>query len=116
MTESRIHIGDMKPGDVALLRDMAEHAAKEAVKETFIAMGLDPTHPLKAQRDFNFLRDLTHDDELKNDMDYLRRARRRAEGASGKFYATVVGLAVVGAVQAIWGYAKMIAGSLPPPH
>lgn len=110
--ESRIFIGDMKPGDVALLRDLAERAAEEAVRKTFIAMGLDPEHPLKAQRDFNFLRDLVHDDELEADMTYLRRLRQRSEGATGKALQVIVGLAVVGAAKAIWDYLHIIAQSL----
>ena len=111
--ESRILIGDMKPGDVALLRDLAEHAAEEAVKKTFVAMGLDPTQPIKAQRDFNFLRDLVHDDELRSDMDYLRRSRKRSEGITGKIVVTAVGVAVVGALHGLWEYARAILSKLP---
>src|ERR1700742_798657 len=95
--QSRSFIGDLKPGDVALLRDVAEAAAEKAVNKTFIAMGLDPSEPLKAQRDFNFLRDLVHDDELTADMNWLRRSRVRSEGIIGKVITTAFGLAVIGA-------------------
>jgi hypothetical protein len=111
--ESRINIGDLKPGDVALLRDVAESAAEKAVNKTFIAMGLDPSEPLSAQRDFNFLRGLVHDDELRSDMDYLRRVRKRSEGMAGKAINTAIGLAVLGSLHAIWEYAKFAAGKFP---
>src|SRR5262245_2233874 len=111
--EGRINIGDLKPGDVALLRDVAEAAAEKAVNKTFIAMGLDPSEPLKAQRDFNFLRDLVHDKELAADMSWLRRSRQRSEGIVGKAITTAVGLAVLGALHAIWEYARMAAARLP---
>ena len=105
--ESRIVLGDLKPGDVALLRDIAEAAAEKAVSKTFIAMGLDPEEPLKAQRDFNFLRDLVHDKELDADMQWLRRSRQRSEGLIGKAMATAIGLAVVGAVGFLWDGFRM---------
>lgn len=113
MTESRIHLDGLKPGDVALLRDIAEAAAETAVKKTFIAMGLDPCEPLKAQRDFNFLRDLVHDDELKADMSHLRRSRKRSEGIFGKIITTAVGIAVIGALHGIWEYARAVIAKLP---
>jgi hypothetical protein len=111
--ESRINIGDLKPGDIALLRDVAESAAEKAVNKTFIAMGLDPSEPLKAQRDFNFLRDLVHDKELSADMNFLRRSRKRSEGIVGKVIMTAVGLAVIGALHATWEYVRVVAAKLP---
>ncbi|MDP2410339.1 MAG: hypothetical protein Q8M26_08640 [Pseudolabrys sp.] len=111
--ESRIHIGDLKPGDVALLRDVAESAAEKAVAKTFIAMGLDPAEPIKAQRDFSFLRDLVHDKDLEADMSWLRRSRKRSEGIVGKVITTAVGLAVLGTLHAIWEYARTLAARLP---
>jgi hypothetical protein len=111
--ESRINIGALKPGDVALLRDVAEAAAEKAVNKTLIAMGLDPSEPLKAQRDFNFLGDLVHDDELAADMSWLRRSRQRSEGIVGKAITTAVGLAVLGALHAIWEYVRIAVGKLP---
>jgi hypothetical protein len=112
--ESRIIIGDLKPGDVALLRDIAESAAEKAVAKTFVAMGLDPNEPLKAQRDFNFLRDLVHDKELTADMVYLRRSRKRSEGILGKIIITAVGLGVVGALHALWQGLKVVVGAKLP--
>ncbi|MFN3656846.1 MAG: hypothetical protein ACK4UO_06300, partial [Pseudolabrys sp.] len=92
---------------------IAEAAAETAVKKTFIGMGLDPCKPLQAQRDFNFLRDLVHDDELKSDMGYLRRSRRRSEGVVGKAITTAVGLAVLGALHVLWEYVRALVAKLP---
>ncbi|RWP29877.1 hypothetical protein [Mesorhizobium sp.] len=43
MTESEIH-------------EIARQAAREAVKETFLTLGLDPNKPIEAQADMQFLR------------------------------------------------------------
>lgn len=99
---ARVFMDGLKPGDVALLRDVAELAAENAVRNAFTKMGLDPEQPIKAQRDFNFLRDLVHNEEFGADMDWLRRARQRSEGMSGKVWVTLVGLSVVGAWHALW--------------
>ncbi len=111
--ESRIHIGDLKPGDVALLRDIAEASAEKAVSKTFIAMGLDPEKPIDAQRNFTFLRSMVHDKDLAADMGWLRRSRTRSEGIVGKAITTAVGLAVLGTLNAIWEYGRALATRLP---
>ncbi|TGT91377.1 hypothetical protein EN804_06100 [Mesorhizobium sp. M8A.F.Ca.ET.161.01.1.1] len=38
------------------MHEIARQAAREAVKETFITLGLDPDKPLEAQADMQFLR------------------------------------------------------------
>lgn len=43
MTESEIH-------------EIARQAAREAVNETFLKLGLDPDKPMEAQQDMAFLR------------------------------------------------------------
>lgn len=40
----------------AQINEIARQAAREAVKETFLTLGLDPTKPLEAQADMQFLR------------------------------------------------------------
>ncbi len=110
---NRIFMEGLKPGDVALLRDVAELAAEKAVCGAFTRMGLDPTQPLKAQRDFNFLRDLTHDKEFGADLDWLRRARQRSEGLVGKSILTAVGIAVLGALHAGWTGVQTLLSKVP---
>lgn len=102
---SRIHVEGLKPGDVALLRDIAESAAEKAVKKTFEVMGLDPEQPIKAQRDFALMRDLTNrlrDRETAADLQWVRRTRLRSEGMIGKILTTAIGVAVVGALHTFW--------------
>lgn len=86
MSEGRIHIGDLRPADIALLKDVAEAAAEGAVRKTLVAMGLDPEKPFDAQKD----------------MMWLRATRERCEGAGGKALFTVVSLLVVAGVAAFW--------------
>lgn len=84
--ESRINVGDLKPGDIALLKDVADQAAELAVKRTFITLGLDPNEPIAAQRD----------------LAWLRATRERSEGIWGKIIVGLVGVGVVGATSAFW--------------
>lgn len=101
----RIKIGELSPGDVALLRDVAEAAAEKAVHKCFVAMGLDPSDPIKAQEDFGIMRyvgEKIRDPDMKEDLAWVRRSRRRSDGMLGKAVATAVGLSVVGAMHALW--------------
>jgi len=93
-----ISIRGLSPGDVALLRDVAEAAAEKAVKSTFVALGLDPNDPINAQANFVFLRNLAaagEDPDAQADAQWVRRTRKRSEGIVGKAVATAVGLAVL---------------------
>lgn len=90
--ESRIIVGDLKPGDIAILKQVADEAATQAVKKTFIAMGLDPEDPIEAQAD----------------MVWLRNTRERCEGVEGKAVMTAVGLFVVGSLAAFWAGFKSL--------
>lgn len=90
--EGRIHIEGLKPADVALLKDVAEQAAKMAVYQTLIAMGLDPDEPFDAQKD----------------MMWLRATRERCEGATGKAVFTVIGLIIASGAVALWAGFKAL--------
>jgi hypothetical protein len=114
--EDRIRIGDLSPGDVALLKDVAEAAAERAVKKCFVAMGLDPSDPIKAQEDFGIMRyvgDKIRDPDFKEDLNFLRRTRVRSEGVIGKALATAIGLSVLGAAHAMWEGLKTLAAAMP---
>lgn len=111
MAEDRIHLNNLGPGDVALLKDIAEAAADKAVAKTFLAMGLDTNSPLAAQRDFSVLRDIAEnvrDDAFRSDMDWVRKTRTRMDGIIGKVIFTAVGLAVLGALNAAWTGFKQV--------
>lgn len=83
---SRINIEGLKPADIALLKDVAEAAAENAVKKTMIAMGLDPGRPLDAQAD----------------MVWLRATRERCEAAAGRTLFIVIGMVAAAGVAALW--------------
>lgn len=105
MTENRLHMGNLGPGDIALLKDVAEAAADNAVKKWLTMIGLDTNDPISAQRDFALLRDMStwaKDEERTKDRAWTRRMRGLCEGVVGKAILTAVGLAVVGACHTLW--------------
>lgn len=112
VAEDRIKIGNLSPGDAALLKNLAEEAAEKAVNKCFVAMGLDPKDPIRSQEDFTLMRyvgDKIRDPEFKDDLNWVRRSRKRGEGIIGKALATAVGLSVLGGAHAIWtGIQSMI--------
>jgi len=100
VSDPKIHI-DSRHIDVALLKSVSEQAAEQAVKKTFVAMGLDPEKPFEAQQD----------------MVWLRSTRERCEGAGFRTLVTVIGLLVLGAASAFWiGLKAMLTGQTPGPH
>lgn len=103
--ENRLHIGNLGPGDIALLKDVAESAADSAVKKWLTMIGLDTNDPISAQRDFALLRDMSswaQDEERQKDRSWVRRMRGYSEGMVGKALVTAVALSVVGAAHAMW--------------
>lgn len=86
MSESRIHIDGLKPADVALLKSVASEAAELAVNKTFIAMGLDPSRPIEAQAD----------------MQWVRSTRQRSTSIWDKVVLTIVGVVSIAATSAFW--------------
>lgn len=117
-TDNRIHIGSLAPGDVALLRDIAEVVADKAVAKAFIAMGLDPEAPLDAQRDFSALRRLAvkmEDPEFAADQQWARNRRLLEKGVVGKAIITAIGLSVIGAAHALWtGFKAIVLPNVQP--
>lgn len=105
MPENRIHLGNLGPGDVALLKQVSDEAARKAVHDAFMVMGLDLEDPIKSQRNFALLRDLSEkagDEDFQADLLWVRKTRTRMEGVVGKALLTAVALAVVGAAHTIW--------------
>lgn len=132
MSESRIHVGDLKPGDIALIKQVAQEAAEKAaergaervaeetVRRTLTVLGIDVTDPISAQRDFAFLRDQvsrSRDEDLIADAAFLRATRQRCEGTTAKImapaFATLLGVLFLGAMTSLWHGIKAWAG-LPP--
>jgi hypothetical protein len=115
--EDRIRIGELSPGDVALLKDVADAAAEATVRRMLIAMGLDPNNPINAQEDFSLMRyvnDKVRDPEFKQDLAWVRRARKASEGIFGKIMLTAVGIAVAGGLTTFWQGLKAVMRTAPP--
>jgi hypothetical protein len=110
--DNRIFIGDLGPGDIALLKQVAQTAADEAVQKWLVAMGLDPHDPIGTQGIFSALRDITKEhatDEARADRIWTRNTRLRSEGLVGKALLTAIGIAVYGAATDLWaGIASLL--------
>lgn len=103
MQEDRIKIGDLSPGDVALLKDVAEAAAEKAVQKCLVAVGINPHDPIKTQEEFSIMRyvgDKVQTPEFKEDLAWLRSTRLRSQGVFGKAILTAVAIAVAGGINA----------------
>lgn len=74
----------------AEVRKIAHEAARQAVKETLTALGVDADHPLEAQKDFQMLRDW----------------RRSADTVKRQSLITAVGILTAGIIGAIVMYFK----------
>lgn len=117
--ETRIHLNGMTPGELALLRDIAEVVAEKTVEKTLTAIGLEPTDPIASQALFGALRKIATDaadPEKFKDDEWTRRWRTLTQGAFGKAFITAIGLAVYGGLHALWSGIKAIMPSGPPPH
>lgn len=100
-----VFVGNLGPGDVALLKQVADEAAKKAVHDAFMVMGLDIDEPIISQRDFAILRELSTNvssQEFRSDLIWVRHTRLRMEGFFGKAMLTAVGVAVAGAMHSLW--------------
>lgn len=84
---------------------IAKAAAREAVHETLLSLGMNIQQPLDAQRDFATLRELRaqlDDPEWVSDQIHLRKWRKSVESVTHKSVLTVLGLLVTGLFGAIW--------------
>lgn len=108
MTENRLHIGNLGPGDVALLKQVSDEAAHKAVHQAFLVMGLDLDDPIASQRDFAILRDFsTKHGQLRADLEWLHNTRSFMQGIGGKVVYAAMSLVVVGAGHALWSGIKV---------
>lgn len=85
----------------AEVQDIAERAAKAAVSEILLTLGIDTRNPLDAQKDFVVLREmreLMRDTEFQADLAHIRKWRKSVEAIQTKGLLTVVGLLVTGIV------------------
>lgn len=99
----------LREGNMALVKMIADEAATNAVKKTFLAMGLDPDRPIEAQRGFSLLRDLSSPSELSSDLKLVRRLRIHLEGPLGKIGLATLASAALAGVHLAWVGAKTVA-------
>lgn len=87
--------------DTVEMRIIAETAAKAAVEETLLMLGIDTRDPIKAQEDFMVLREvgkLVKDSEFRKDLEHLRSWRLAVKEAKSKGFLTILTILVTGAV------------------
>ncbi len=104
----------MEPETIALINEVAGKAAKEAVREAFLVMGVDPDDPIATQRDVAALRELrqlTDDKDWQADMLHLRKWRKTMDNVQSKGVLTLVGMLVAGVFTGAWLGFKSLTGA-----
>lgn len=89
----------------ALINEVASQAAREAVREAFLVMGVDPDDPISTQRDIaalRELRELVDDKDWQADMLHLRKWRKTMDSVQTKGVMTIVGMVVAGIFAGTW--------------
>lgn len=96
----------MSPGEV---KAIAESAAREAVRETLTALGVNVADPIGTQRDFALIREIVPyvlDPEFRKDLEYLRAWRLGMAQFRGQIRTvsirTLIGLGLTGLAGLLW--------------
>lgn len=85
----------------AQIEQIASEAARKAVKETLLTLGIDADDPLNAQKDMVILREvgkLVLDAEFRKDMEHLRAWRVTVLDVKSKGLMAAVGIIVTGVI------------------
>lgn len=101
---------ELDQATLAVIEDAADKAAKKAVVQTLISLGVDHKNPLEVQRDFAALRDvreMLHDPEFRKDMVHLRTWRKTMDAATKKSIMVAVGMVVTAGLTALGLWIKM---------
>ena len=97
----------------AEIKGVAESAAREAVREMFLTLGLDATNPLAAQADFAIMREvgkLARDAEFRKDLEHIRAWRLALGQIKTRGVLAAVGVLVSGLAAALWAGVKVKIG------
>jgi hypothetical protein len=97
--------GRIDPLLFSSMEAIAEQAAEKAVCKTMIAIGIDASDPLKAQRDFALWREmgeLALSAEFRKDIEHTRKWRKAIESVEAKGTLTIIGLLTAGVAAALW--------------
>lgn len=95
----------------ALIRQVAEEAARRSVQSTLTTLGIDHNNPIEIQQDMASLRELRallHDEETRKDLAYLRSWRIAMSKVQHRGIFTLVGVAVAGLCAALWAGVKLL--------
>jgi hypothetical protein len=93
---------EMTPSEV---KQIAEATGREIVRETLLAIGIDVTDPLAAQRDFAVMREigqLAMDPEFRKDIEHTRKWRKAIEQIETKGVIAAIGMIVTGGLGLLW--------------
>jgi hypothetical protein len=83
------------------LQVMADAAAKKAVAEVLLHLGIDANDPIKTQAEFQAVRELAtvmKDAEIAEDIAFVRRLRKASDTIQDTTWKTIVRVLVTGAV------------------
>jgi len=89
----------------AEVEDIAATAAKSAVRETLLTIGVDVAHPIEAQRDFAVMRQigrLAMDAEFRKDLEFAREWRLGMQSLRATGTRAGIGAIVAAALGALW--------------
>jgi hypothetical protein len=89
----------------AEVEDIAEAAAKAAVRETLLLIGVDLSDPLATQRDFAVMREVGRhamDSDFRKDLEFAREWRLGMQSLRSTGVRTAIGLLVTAIASAIW--------------
>lgn len=92
----------MTPGEV---KGIAESAAREAVREVLLTLGINANDPIAMQSDFAVIREvgkLVRDPEFRKDIEHTRAWRLALGQIRSKSIAAAIGILVTGGLAAFW--------------
>lgn len=92
------------PQAKAVMEQVARVAADEAVRKTFVMLGIDHSRPFDVQKDMASLRELREmieSEEFRKDMVHLRRWRKTVDSIENKGILAIVSLLIAGGVAAL---------------
>lgn len=86
----------------SLVKVVAHDAAKRAVHETLISLGIDPSNPIDSQHDFAVFRELMDDGELKKDLQFARAFRESMDTVKKATVRSAVGFVITVFLTGVW--------------
>jgi hypothetical protein len=105
-SEIKLLVADvLKEAGLDDVATIAEKAAKDAVAQTLLSLGVDTRDPMSAQSTFHTLKGLVHtfaEKEFQADLAHLRTWRLATESIKTNTTRAVVGVAITGLAGLLW--------------